>query len=69
MELLRYYFVTKELYIANSLTKRFVWFHNALWADQLTRGKNIVVLSSRDDIVPSERVHSYLISSAAQVTS
>eukprot|EP01102_Stenamoeba_stenopodia_P004439 TRINITY_DN14748_c0_g1_i1.p1 TRINITY_DN14748_c0_g1~~TRINITY_DN14748_c0_g1_i1.p1 ORF type:complete len:576 (+),score=138.02 TRINITY_DN14748_c0_g1_i1:274-2001(+) len=66
MELLRDYFVTKELYIANSLSKRFVWFHNVLWADQLTRGRTTVILSSNDDIVPSSKVQQYLISSAVQ---
>ncbi|KAJ3011558.1 hypothetical protein HKX48_006774 [Thoreauomyces humboldtii] len=65
LQLLMNYFVSRELYIAHSLSRHFHWSHNILFAEDLPtvahQGlKNYVVLSETDLIVPSPRVRQYL---------
>ncbi|KAI9009721.1 Alpha/Beta hydrolase protein [Gaertneriomyces semiglobifer] len=60
LELLMHYFVTRELYIAHTIRKHFSWSHNALFVQDLPKGKHAVVLSSHDQIVDSASVRRYL---------
>ncbi|KAI9094409.1 hypothetical protein DFS34DRAFT_629324 [Phlyctochytrium arcticum] len=61
MQLLMTYFVAQETYIANALSRHFHWTRNVLFWHQLPRtGVNMIVLSGRDEIVPSARVKNYL---------
>lgn len=64
LELLMNYFVSREMYIANSLSRHFHWSKNVLFHEDLPVAKpglrNIVVLSEEDAIVPSPRVKAYL---------
>merc|ERR1712194_559411 len=60
-QLLLYYFVSKELYIAHSLAKNFFWRQCILWPEQLPPGApTLVVLSGNDSIVPTHSVRRYL---------
>merc|ERR1712048_1173193 len=60
-QLLLYYFVSKELYIAHSLARNFFWHQCILWPEQLPAGvPTLVVLSGNDSIVPTHSVRRYL---------
>jgi len=58
-QLLMNYFISKELYIAHSLSRNFFWYQNQLWPDELP-GPTLVVLGGRDSIVPAHSVRRYL---------
>ncbi|KAJ3187982.1 hypothetical protein HDU85_006375 [Gaertneriomyces sp. JEL0708] len=61
LELLMSYFVSREMYIAHSLSRHFHWSKNVLFFEDLpAKGKNVVVLSENDAIVPAPRVKAYL---------
>ncbi|TPX65045.1 hypothetical protein SpCBS45565_g05452 [Spizellomyces sp. 'palustris'] len=60
-ELLMHYFVSRELYIAHSLARHFIWSENVLFKEDLPiNEKHLVLLSSKDQIVPSQAVRQYL---------
>lgn len=59
-QLLLSWFVSKELYIAQSLSRNFFWYQNILWPEQLTM-PSLVVLSGCDSIVPAHSVRRYLV--------
>ncbi|KAI8824459.1 uncharacterized protein EV422DRAFT_493257 [Fimicolochytrium jonesii] len=64
LELIMQYFVSREMYIANSLSRHFHWSKNILFYDNLPHPqdglKHVVSLSGVDAIVPSPRVKLYL---------
>ncbi len=60
VELMMHYFVARELYIANTLSRQFSWSHAVLFAEDLPPGENLVVLSGADAIVPAQLVRAYL---------
>lgn len=63
LELLMNYFVSREMYIANSLSRHFHWSKNILFWEDLPTGKeykNVVLLCEEDAIVPAKKVHRYL---------
>ncbi|KAI8816126.1 uncharacterized protein EV422DRAFT_501600 [Fimicolochytrium jonesii] len=69
LELAMNYFVSREMYIANALSRHFHWSRNIMFYDDLPKCENgltnVVMLSDLDSIVPSERVKAYLEASAA----
>ena len=58
-QLLIHYFVSRELYIAHSLSRNFFWNQNLLWPEDLLCPA-LVVLSGQDSIVPAHSVRRYL---------
>ncbi|TPX58455.1 hypothetical protein PhCBS80983_g03142 [Powellomyces hirtus] len=65
LELLMHYFVSREMYISNCLSRHFHWSKNVLFYQDLPSVshpdlKNVVILSEEDGIVPSPRVRAYL---------
>jgi len=61
-ENLMQYFVARELYIAHSLGRNFVWHECILWPEDLTTYPEgaLVFLSGQDSIVPAHSVRRYL---------
>jgi hypothetical protein len=63
-ELILWYFGSKDIGVAHTLSRRFFWSENILWKEEL--GVNdgqrtaIVVLSGNDDIVNAQAVRRYL---------
>jgi predicted alpha/beta hydrolase family esterase len=56
------YFVFRELSLAATLARNFIWHRNILWAEDLPDKKRSVgILSSNDVIVPSASVQNYLV--------
>eukprot|EP00927_Polykrikos_kofoidii_P036501 TRINITY_DN30823_c0_g1_i1.p1 TRINITY_DN30823_c0_g1~~TRINITY_DN30823_c0_g1_i1.p1 ORF type:complete len:886 (-),score=137.94 TRINITY_DN30823_c0_g1_i1:55-2712(-) len=58
-QLLINYFLAKELYIAHSLSRNFIWHHNLLWPEDLPC-PTLVVLDGLDSIIPAHSVRRYL---------
>lgn len=58
-QLISSFFVGRELFIANSLSRNFFWFNNLLWPEDLSMPA-IVALSGKDAIVPAHSVRRYL---------
>lgn len=54
------YFVSKELYIAHSLSRSFIWHENILFVKDLIDIPSVVVLAGRDPIIPTHSVRCYL---------
>jgi len=55
------YFVSRELYIAHSLSRNLFWHESILWTEDLQYpGGTLVVLSGCDSIVPAHSVRRYL---------
>jgi len=67
-ELILWYFGSKDIGVAHTLSRRFFWSENILWKEEL--GVNdgqrtaIVVLSGNDDIVNAQAVRQYLMTSS-----
>lgn len=59
-QLMLSYFVSKELYIAHTLSRNFFWYQNQLWPEDLP-GPTLVVLGGRDSVVPAHSVRRYLM--------
>lgn len=59
MQMISQFFVARELYIANSLSRNFFWFTNLLWPEDLAMPA-LVVLSGRDGIVPAHSIRRYM---------
>ncbi|KAJ9442085.1 hypothetical protein DIPPA_26738 [Diplonema papillatum] len=59
MQLLIHYFVSRELFIAHTLSRHFSWSHNALFLEDLKGIKTTVVLSEGDEIVPFQKTKLY----------
>ncbi|GAQ85404.1 hypothetical protein KFL_002330140 [Klebsormidium nitens] len=51
----RWYFCSRELYVAQALCRGFAWHKVMVWPDQLPKNR-VVFLSGRDQIVPSKEV-------------
>ncbi|TPX64204.1 hypothetical protein SpCBS45565_g06028 [Spizellomyces sp. 'palustris'] len=73
LELLMSYFVSREMYIAHSLSRHFHWSKNILFYDELPLptadgrgGRNAVLLAGHDAIVPAPRVKAYLAAHHSQ---
>jgi pimeloyl-ACP methyl ester carboxylesterase len=61
VDILLEYFVFRELSVAATLARYFIWYRNIIWAEQLPAGgRTAVVLSGEDVIVPSRAVLKYL---------
>uniref|UniRef100_A0A0G4GTA8 AB hydrolase-1 domain-containing protein n=1 Tax=Chromera velia CCMP2878 TaxID=1169474 RepID=A0A0G4GTA8_9ALVE len=63
VELMMNFFVSSELYTANTLGRNFSWSHAVVFFEDLPKGpeaRNAVVLSSEDSIVPAHKVRAYL---------
>jgi hypothetical protein len=64
IELLMHFFVSRELFIAHTLSRNFSWSHNTLFVGDLDtaaiRARACVVLSGGDSIVPTAAVRTYL---------
>mmetsp|Transcript_41060 Transcript_41060/g.113097 ORF Transcript_41060/g.113097 Transcript_41060/m.113097 type:complete len:639 (-) Transcript_41060:65-1981(-) len=58
-ELVSNFFVARELFIANSLSRNFFWFNNLLWPEDVTM-PSLVALSGEDNIVPAHSIRRYL---------
>ena len=61
IDVLLEYFVFRELSVAGTLARYFIWHRNVMWAEQLpTGGRSVAVLCSNDVIVPADAVRRYL---------
>eukprot|EP01135_Chromosphaera_perkinsii_P001115 Nk52_evm65s158 gene=Nk52_evmTU65s158 len=66
VEIMMHYFVARELYIANTLSREFSWSHTIMFAEDFPTNadmgskNNTIVLSGEDAIVPVRKVKSYL---------
>lgn len=59
MHLLFQYFLSHELYIANTFSRHFFWSQNVLWPEEVTM-PSLVVLSGKDSIGPAHSVRRFL---------
>jgi hypothetical protein len=72
-ELILWYFGSKDIGVAHTLSRRFFWSENILWKEEL--GVNdgqrtaTVVLSGNDDIVNARAVRQYLTTSTLNASS
>jgi len=55
-----HFFVSRELHIANVLTRHFWWWENCLWIHEIGNIPVTAFISGQDTIVPSEAVLRYL---------
>jgi len=81
LDLLMHFFLSRELYIANALSRHFAWSHNIMFVEDFANSelkppfkfaeaiakskqkqplRHTIILSSRDVIVPVEKVGKYL---------
>jgi len=59
-QLLLYYFVARELFIAHSLARNFCWYQSALWPEDTEKIPTLVCLCGGDSIVPARSVRRFL---------
>lgn len=55
-----HYFASRDPDISRALSRHFFWTENVLWKDDLAGKRVAIVLSGKDQIVPSENVRQYL---------
>jgi len=61
IEKLMHFFVSSELYMANMMSRHFIWHECLLWEEDLRFPNGaLVVLSSEDQLVPSHEVRRYM---------
>jgi len=60
-EKIMHFFVSSELYLANTMFRHFVWHECTLWEEDLHfKDGALIILSGEDQIVPSHEVQLYL---------
>jgi len=56
-----YFFVSREPFVAHTLTRHFWWWENCLWAEEVRDIPVVAYLSGQDMIVSSTAVRRYLL--------
>lgn len=63
VQLLLWWFASRELYVSWTLARCFYWYHNVLFVDEIpSHVKTEVVLGDNDTVVSSDLIKSYLMS-------
>jgi hypothetical protein len=56
-----WYFASKDAGVAHTLGRRFFWFENILWKEDIADRRATVFLSERDLLVNTSQVRAYLL--------
>jgi hypothetical protein len=56
-----WYFASKDAGVAHTLARRFFWFENILWREDIKDRRATVFLSERDLLVNTPEVRNYLL--------
>jgi hypothetical protein len=56
-----WYFAAKDAGVAHTLGRRFFWFENILWKEDIADRRATVFLSERDLLVDTSQVRAYLL--------
>lgn len=56
-----WYFASKDAGVAHTLSRRFFWFENILWKEDIADRRVTIFLSERDLLVNTPQVRSYLL--------
>jgi hypothetical protein len=56
-----WYFASKDAGVAHTLSRRFFWFENILWKEDIDDRRATVFLSERDLLVNTPEVRNYLL--------
>jgi pimeloyl-ACP methyl ester carboxylesterase len=68
-EKLMHFFVSSELYMANMLSRHFIWHEVLLWEEDLSLPEgSLILLSGADALVPSHEVRRYMNQKAPSCT-
>ena len=59
-EWLLWYFGSKDIGVAHTLSRTFFWSENILWKEDLSRHRTTVFLGSKDSIINASQVRTYL---------